>query len=307
MIFYFVIISIIIVAFSILIIIRFWLNQIEEKNKVIIDWLKTSTMTIDQRLASSMEQFNSRLDQVQKNIGQFSEIGRSMQELQQFLSSPKIRGNIGESILADLLKQHFPKNSYKLQYQFRSGEKVDAVILTANGLIPIDAKFPFDNYKKYAKAQNLKEKENFKKNFVVDVKKHIDKIAQKYILPSEKTVDYALMYIPSENLYYEIINIDEIFDYAGEKRVLPVSPMSFFAYIKAILLSLEGQKIEAKAKQIITLLQAIKKDYEKTAASLGVLNRHLTNAYHQANELASNFSHLGEKLNTTNLLEEKDN
>jgi len=307
MIFYFVIISIIIVALSILIIIRLWLNQIEEKNKVIIDWLKTSTTAIDQRLASSMEQFNHRLDQVQKNIGQFSEIGRSMQELQQFLSSPKIRGNIGESILADLLKQHFPKNSYKLQYQFRSGEKVDAVILTANGLISIDAKFPFDNYKKYAKAQNLKEKENFKKNFVVDVKKHIDKIAQKYILPAEKTVDYALMYIPSENLYYEIINIDEIFDYAGEKRVLPVSPMSFFAYIKAILLSLEGQKIEAKAKQIITLLQAIKKDYEKTAASLGVLNRHLTNAYHQASELASNFSHLGEKLNTTNLLEEKNN
>jgi DNA recombination protein RmuC len=298
------------VAFAVLIflfIIRLWLNQIDEKNKLIIEWLKTSTTTIDQRLSSSMEQFNNRLDQVQKNIGQFSEIGRSMQELQQFLSSPKIRGNIGESILADILKQHFSKNSYKLQYQFRSGEKVDAVIITANELIPIDAKFPFENYKKYAKAQDTKEKEAFKKTFINDVKKHIDKIAQKYILPSEKTVDYALMYIPSENLYYEIINIDEIFDYAGEKRVLPVSPMSFFAYIKAILLSLEGQKIEAKAKQIITLLQAIKKDYEKTSASLGVLNRHLVNAYHQANELTTNFSHLGEKLNTTNLVEEKNN
>jgi DNA recombination protein RmuC len=298
---------IVIVLIVILFVIRLWLNQIEEKNKLVVDWLKTSTTTIDQRLASSMEQFNSRLDQVQKNIGQFSEVGRSMQELQQFLSSPKIRGNIGESILADILKQHFPKNSYKLQCQFRSGEKVDAVIITANGLIPIDAKFPFENYKKYTKAQDKKEKDVFKKTFINDVKKHIDKIAQKYILPSEKTVDYALMYIPSENLYYEIINIDEIFDYAGEKRVLPVSPMSFFAYIKAILLSLEGQKIEAKAKQIIILLQAIKKDYEKTAASLGVLNRHLVNAYHQANELTTNFSHLGEKLNTTNLLEERNN
>jgi len=279
----------------VLLIIRFWLNQLEEKNKLIVDWLKSST-----------QEFNLRLDELYKNIGQFTEIGRSLQELQQFLTSPKMRGNIGEQILADLLKRHFPKDAYKLQYQFRSGEKVDAVIITANGLIPIDAKFPLENYRKYTKADNQEQKNIFKKIFISDLKKHIDKIAEKYIKPSEKTVDYALMYIPSENLYYEIINIEEIFDYAGEKRVLPVSPMSFFAYIKAILLSLEGQKIEAKAKQIITLLQAIKKDYEKTATALGLLNRHLANAYHQANELATNFSHLGDKLNTTNLLADKN-
>lgn len=299
--------------FLVLFLIKIWLRQIEEKNSLLIEWLKSSNATINQQLSSSMTQFNSRLDraaeiiaQVQKNIGEFTEISRSMRELQQFLSAPKIRGNIGEQVLADLLNQHFPKNSFKLQYQFRSGEKVDAVIFSSQGIIPIDAKFPLENFRKYLKTDNEKIKENFKKAFLADVKKHLDSISKKYILPEEKTVDYALMYIPSENVYYEIISNEEIFAYAGEKRVLPVSPMSFFAYIKAILLSFEGQKIEEKAKRIIIILQAIKKDYEKTYEVIEVLNKHLTNAYTQMGHLNRSFQSLGEKLSSTRLLEKKN-
>ena len=295
----------------VLFLIKTWIKQIEEKNNLLIEWLKSSNININQQLSSSMTQFNTRLDkaaqiiaQVQKNIGEFTEISRSIQQLQQFLASPKMRGNIGEQILADLLNQHFPKNSFKLQYQFKSGEKVDAVIFTNQGIIPIDAKFPLENFRKYLKAKNEKEKNDFKKAFFSDVKKHIEVIAKKYILPEEKTVDYALMYIPSENVYYEIISAEEIFTFAGEKRVLPVSPMSFFAYIKAILLSFEGQKIEKKAKQIISLLQAIRKDYEKTQETLDITNRHLTNAYSQMNNLNRNFQSLGEKLSSTKFLEE---
>jgi len=270
----FLIIGIFIVLIAVvLVVLRFWLNKLEEKTKIsdeLVEWLKSSNVSTDKKLTEQMNTFNARLDkaayviaQVQKNIGEFSVIGRGMKELQEFLSSPKIRGNIGEQVLRDLLKQYFPKDSYKLQYAFKSGEKVDAVIITSQGLIPIDAKFPLENFKKYSKATDTKERQNFKKIFVGDVKKHITDIAKKYILPDEKTLDYALMYIPSENVYYDIINSDELFDFAGAKMVLPVSPMSFYAYIKAILISFEGQKIEAKAKQVIVLLNAIKKDYQR--------------------------------------------
>jgi len=298
-----------------LVVLRFWLNRLEEKTKVsdeLVEWLKSTNVSTDKKLTEQMNTFNARLDktayviaQVQKNIGEFTEIGRGMKELQEFLSSPKIRGNIGEQILRDLLKQYFPKNSYKLQYTFKSGEKVDAVIITSQGLIPIDAKFPLENFKKYTKTTDAKEKQEFKKLFITDVKKHIQDIAKKYIVPDEKTLDYALMYIPSENVYYEIINSDELFDFAGAKMVLPVSPMSFYAYIKAILISFEGQKIEEKAKQVITLLSAIKKDYQRTEENLSVLNRHITNAYNQSSQVSKNFQSLGQKLTLTNLLPEE--
>ncbi|NCO88420.1 hypothetical protein COY13_01990 [Candidatus Roizmanbacteria bacterium CG_4_10_14_0_2_um_filter_36_35] len=299
-----------------LFIIRLWLNRLEEKTKIsdeLVEWLKSTNTSTDKKLTEQMNTFNARLDkaayviaQVQKNIGEFSEIGRGMKELQEFLSSPKIRGNIGEQILRDLLKQYFPKGSYKLQYAFKNGEKVDAVIITSQGLIPIDAKFPLENFKKYSKATDAKERQNFKKIFISDVKKHIQDISKKYIVPDEKTLDYALMYIPSENVYYEIINSDELFDFAGAKMVLPVSPMSFYAYIKAILISFEGQKIEEKAKQVITLLNAIKKDYLRTEENLLVLNKHITNAYNQSSQVTKNFQSLGQKLTSTNLLPEKE-
>ncbi len=243
---------------------------------------------------------------LQRTIGEFSQIGRSMQELQEFLTSPKIRGNIGEQVLKELLAQNFPRGTYALQYGFKNGTRVDAVIKTSQGIIPIDSKFPIDNFKKMAKAKDEKEKEGFKKEFERDVKKHIIDISQKYIQVGEKTVDYALMYIPSETIYYEIINDSMIFDYAGKNRILPVSPMSFYAYMKAILMSFEGQKIQTKAKEIIEILKAIKKDYERSEEALNILNKHITNAYNQSSQVSKNLNSLGQKLTSTNLLSDKE-
>ena len=284
-----------------LFIIRHWLNKLEEKTTLssdIVEWLKTSNQSVDQKLSRNMEIFAS----VQKSIGEFSEIGRSMKELQEYLTSPKLRGNIGEHILKELLAQNFPKSSYKLQYHFKTGSIVDAVLITSQGLIPIDSKFPIDTFKKIARATNKDEITIIKKDFERDVKKHVDDIARKYILTEEKTVDYALMYVPSESVYYELINNEAVFDYAGANRVLPVSPMSFYAYIKAILISFEGEKIESKAKEILKILQAIKKDYQKTDEAFSVLNKHVTNAYNQSSQVAKTFSSLGQKLENTNML-----
>lgn len=300
---------------SILAVIRLWLNKLEEKTRLseeLVEWLKSSTSSVDQKLYQQTQQINQRLDsatkvvgELREKMGQFTEIGRSMQELQEFLQSPKLRGNIGEQVLKELLSQYFPKDTYKLQYSFKNGEKVDAVIKTSQGMIPIDSKFPMENFRKLIKENNIELKEKFRKDFANDVKKHILDIAKKYILVEEGTADYALMYIPAESVYYEIINNTDLFDFSGQKRVLPVSPMSFYAYMKAILMSYEGQRIQSQAKQILEILQAIKKDYEKSEDALSTLQRHITNSYNQMATVTKNFLSLGQKLSSTNLLSDK--
>lgn len=303
----------------VLAVIRQWLNQLEEKSKPSDELLEVIKMlqsgskddrkVLLESLQKNTEALNERLDnaarvvgQVHRSIGEFSEIGRSMKDLQDFLQSPKLRGNIGEQILKDLLAQNFPRESFKLQYTFKNGEKVDAILRTSQGDIPIDSKFPMENYRKLLKETAPLDKERIRKDFNRDIKKHIQDISKKYILVGEGTTDYALMYIPSESVYYEIINDEDIFDFSGAKRVLPVSPMSFYAYMKAILMSMEGQRIQSKAREILEVLQSIKKDYEKVDDSMSVLNKHITNAYNQTAQVTKNFLSMGQKINSTNLL-----
>lgn len=271
----------------------------------IVEWLKSTS----NRIEGQNNSFNERLDnaarvisQVQKNIGEFSEIGRGMKDLQEFLNSPKLRGNMGEQVLKELLKQFLPHQSFDIQYTFKSGDKVDAIIKTSGGIIPVDSKFPMENFRKMSGGGDELIKKIAAKDFVSDVKKHIDDISKKYILVDEGTVDYALMYIPSESIYYEIINNSDLFDYSSQKRILIVSPSTFYAYMKAILMSFEGQKIEAQAKQILSSLRAIQKDYEKVNDNLGVTQKHLTNAYNMMGNVFSSFNTLGQKISSTQKL-----
>lgn len=284
------------------------LNDLKESQKPSQELLGYLKSTND-RLNEQSKNFNERLDnaariisQVQKNIGEFSEIGRGMKELQTFLSSPKLRGNIGEQVLKELLKQFLPKESFSLQYVFKSGEKVDAAIKTSGGIIPIDSKFPMENFRKMNTLELESDRKIALKQFESDVRRHIDAIAKKYILPNEGTIDYALMYVPSEAIYYEIVNNGDLFDYSADKRVMPVSPTTFYAYLRAILMSFEGQKIEAQAKEILTSLRSIRTDYGKVEENLGVLQRHLTNAFNMMGQVFSSFTQLGQKLSTTQSL-----
>ena len=278
----------------------------------LMHWLKSMQASLDntsnsmvKTLQENSKQLNERLDKtatviygVNKEIGQMNEIGRNMKELQEFLKSPKLRGNIGEQVLKDLITQMFPKNSFNLQYEFKSGEKVDAAIKTEAGILPIDSKFPMENFQKMIKAES-KEKEIFKKEFSRDVKKHIEAIAKKYILPTEGTMNFALMYVPSESVYYEVVNEIELMEYARKLRVYIVSPSTLYAALQTILLSFEGKKLEEKSKELLNMLRALQIDYEKVNDNLGVLGKHLNNAYSQFGNVASGFSQIGQKLNTT--------
>jgi len=286
------------------------LIEISEKQKPsdeLLEYLKTTNV----RLNEQSKNLNDRLDNaarvigdVQKNIGEMNEIGRGMKELQEFLKSPKLRGNIGEQVLKELLSQMLPKQSFHLQYTFKSGERVDAAIKTSAGIIPIDSKFPMESFRRMTSAKDEAEKKLFEREFERDVKKHIDDIGKKYILTDEGTIDYALMYVPSEAVYYEIVNNQNLFEYAGDKRVLPVSPTTFYAYMRAILMSFEGQKIEAQAREILSTLRAIQKDYTKVEDNLGILQKHLTNAYNMMSSVFTSFTQLGQKITSTQSLGE---
>jgi DNA recombination protein RmuC len=294
-----IILTALIIGFAALYVLLGRKQNTQTSDKTLTEWLKSMQTSIDE----NNKQINDRLTKAAIAIGQVSEIGRNMQELQDFLKSPKLRGNIGEEVLKDLISQTFPKNSFNLQYEFRGGQKVDAAIKTDAGILPIDSKFPMENFTKMNKAPNQAEKEAYRKEFTRDVKKHIDDIAKKYILPAEGTMDFCLMYIPSESVYYEVAASPELLDYARRKRVYAVSPTTLYAHLQVILLSFEGKKIETRSKEIFALLRALKVDYEKVNDNLGILGKHLGNASSQFNNVFTMFQQIGKKLDTTRELE----
>jgi DNA recombination protein RmuC len=297
------------------------LTQQQKPSDDLLEYLKTTNTRMDEQnkqftrvMTSSTRDLNERLDnagrviaQVQRNLGEMSEIGRGMKELQQFLQSPKLRGNIGEQVLKDLITQMFPKSSFHLQYAFKSGEKVDAAIKTGAGVLPIDSKFPMENFQKMSATETEKDRDFYQKLFVRDIKKHILDISRKYILPEEGTMDFALMYIPSEGVYYEVVNVEELMNIAQKARVYPVSPTTLYAHLQTILLSFEGQKIEAKAKEVFSLLRAIQKDYSKVEDNMSVLQKHLNNAYNMMTNVLTSFTLLGQKISSTKSLGEDTN
>ncbi len=287
------------------------LDQVQQTRREMHQKLDTTNQNVNKQLFEGNKHINERLDnasrvigKVSKELGEMSEIGRQMKDLQDFLKSPKLRGNIGEQVLKELLGQMLPKQSFHLQYSFKTGNVVDAAIKTANGIIPIDSKFPMESFRGMMGAENEAEKKPFERQFANDVRKHIRDISSKYILTEEGTIDYALMYIPSEAVYYEIVNNPELFDYAGENRVLPVSPMTFYAYLKAILMSFEGQKIEEKARYILDALKAIETDTKNFGEDFRVLLKHITNAKNMADSAGSSFGQLQSRISSVRILRE---
>lgn len=287
-------------------------SSIDSMNKTLNDAMRSSSMEMTKVLQENSKQLNDRLTKaaeviqgVSKGVGEMSEIGRNMKELQEFLKSPKLRGNIGEEVLKDLIAQMFPKNSFHLQYQFKSGERVDAAIKMDAGILPIDSKFPMENFQKMTKAESKEEKLIFEKEFVKDVKKHIDTISKKYILPDEGTMDFALMYVPSESVYYELVNLTELMDFARRSRVYVVSPSTLYMHLQTILLSFEGKKIESHSREVFRTLRAIQIDYDKVLENIGVLGKHINNSSAQFNNVTTGFNTLGQKLSSTRNLEEK--
>ena len=261
--------------------------------------MQATTESVNKQLESvtrsvqeSTSQVGNRLDgaarvigEVQKNLGAVQGITVDIKKIQELFLAPKLRGGFGEEMLEEILKQVLPAGFFEMQYRFKSGAIVDAVIKTATHLVPIDAKFPRENFIKYVGADDDVSKKSAKKEFDRDVRKQIDEIASKYILPDEGTFGFALMYIPAENVYYELIIKDEqfgdgkgLFHYAMERKVVPVSPNNLYAYLQVIALGLKGMQIEKNAKMIQENLAQLTIELEKFNDAFKLVGRHLGNA-----------------------------
>jgi len=251
---------------------------------------------VTSQLTDTTGQIGKRLDNaatvisdVKKEIGglsqaskQIFDVGKDISKLSEILKAPKTRGLLGEYFLGDLLGQILPQEYYELQHSFKT-TKVDAVVKLGPKFVPIDAKFPLENFNRIVESSTDDERKKARKDFLKDVRKHIDDIASKYILPDEGTYDFAMMYIPAENVYYEMIikeDPDEksVSKYALERKVIPVSPNSLYAYLQAIVLGLRGLKIEQSAEQILATLQKLTIDFDSFKEEFDTLGRHISNA-----------------------------
>ena len=174
-----------------------------------------------------------------------------------------------------------------------------------NGMVPVDSKFPLENFKRVIETTDEAGQRAARKQFARDVKKHIDAIASKYILPDEGTFDFALMYIPAENVYYETIIKDEdsaeasLSAYALSKRVIPVSPNSLFAYLQAIVLGLRGLRIEKSAQEIIAHLARLKGDFARFNEEFDTLGKHITNVKNRYDDAAKRLEKFDNKLQSS--------
>ena len=255
--------------------------------------LQAITATMDRRLGELDTKVDRRMEHASKQTNaihkQLGDVGRAttllaehakeLGQLQQVLRPPKARGGFGELLLGNLLRDRLPPEAYSLQYGFKSGERVDAVI-RVDRLAPIDAKFPLDNFERLVDAQESSERELHEKAFARDVKGHVDAISSKYIRPDEGTYDFAFMYLPSEAIYYELVcgKTGALLSYAHEKRVLPVSPTTLTAYLQVVLLGLKGLQIEQHAHEVMAYCAQLQKDFGRFKEDFDLVGTHLGRA-----------------------------
>lgn len=270
------------------------------------------SQTLESRLSTGQEHISRYLSDSGRTLGELKEqigklksdserllqLGADVRSLQNILTAPKLRGQLGEHSLAALLQTILPASGFTLQHGFRSGKIVDALITLPGYSVSVDAKFPLPSFEKMAVAQTDDEKQRLRRQFQGDIIKHIDKIAADYIKPEEGTLDFALMYIPAENIYYETaIRCDgdrtDVLEHALSKKVIPVSPNLLYAYLMTIVMGLHGLQIEQEAAAIRITLQELAGGFKAFLSNWDTLGRHLRNAqgqYDDGNKQLSKFA-----------------
>lgn len=236
---------------------------------------------INQEMSKNLVEVAREQTKTNEATRQFMTIAEQLANLEKVLKHQKQRGNLGEASLELILSNILPPNAYKMQYSFENGDRVDAIILTKEGSIPVDAKFSLDNYNRVIHATTEDEKDVLEKDFRNDLKKRIDETA-KYVRQQEGTLPFAFMFIPAEAIYYDLlinevgavkVNTRNLIDYAyNEKKVIIVSPTTFAAYLQSVLYGFKAFKIEETAKDIMRRVSELGKhlkSYEDFYLKLG--------------------------------------
>lgn len=248
--------------------------------------------------SSPLSDIQQKLGSLENSATQMQQIAKEVNSLNLLLHAPKLRGNFGEYLLYNLLKDTLPPKNYEEQFSFSDGATIDAIIRLGKNIIPVDSKFPLESFERYINGSDSESKKKAKTEFTNSVKKRIDEISTKYIRPQENTFDFALMYIPSEGVYYEVLTNDskknyEIFDYAMKNRVIPVSPNTFYAYLMSIVYGLRGLKIEEHAQTITKKISGLQKSFTDFSAELVILGKHISNTAGKFSEVQENAKKMG--------------
>ncbi|MBD3374969.1 DNA recombination protein RmuC [candidate division KSB1 bacterium] len=251
-----------------------WLQELrgslDHNSDIMQNHLYQSSQMLSNRLDHSYELLHS----LNQDMAKVKEMGEQMRDLGHLFRSPKLRGGVGEQLLKDLLYDVLPVSQIKWQYRFKNGTIVDALVLTAKGAIAVDAKFPMENFIKWQKHND----ERYKKQFFQDVKKHVENIAQKYILPAEGTVDFALLYLPTEMLFMEIQNSESLLQFARSRKILYVSPHTLYYLLRIILMGLESAQIHEKAQDLIRGIFSLRQQATQVQSTLQTTFHHLNHA-----------------------------
>ncbi|MCU0665571.1 MAG: DNA recombination protein RmuC [Candidatus Omnitrophica bacterium] len=282
----------IIVGIFIACLLFFLIRKINQKLSEVTGAVDEARKFFTQSLGNTTTVFSGvyeKLGKLEETNRQIVEISRDISALQQLLRAPKFRGQLGERMLENLLAEVLPKQYFALQYRFKTGDAVDAVIKLAGKVLSIDAKFSLENFQRLQEAVDEDAKNSFRKRFTQDVKNRIDEISSKYILPDEGTYDFAFMYIPAENVYYEIIVNQDMLGIFTAKKIIPVSPNTFYAYLEIICMGLKGLQIEENAKAILKGLSALGVQMNKFQEDFTTLGAHINNTRGKFEE---SFKHL---------------
>lgn len=277
-------------------------NQLNERLKEMSQVIQETRRGVGERLDSTVSiiaNLQNNLGKLQEANRQIFEVGRDIASLQDLLRAPKFRGEMGETMLGNLLAQVLPKEHYQLQYQFKSGETVDAIIRLGAHIVPVDAKFPYENFKASLSTLSEEEKNSYNKKFVTDVKNRINEVSGKYILPDEGTFDFALMYIPAENVYYEAAIKQDLLSFSLTKKVIPVSPNTFYAYLQVICLGLRGLQVERNAKEILANLSRLQQDLVKFSEDFRLVGGHIKNALQKYTDAEKRLDKFQDKLSSS--------
>ena len=278
-------------------------SKLSESRKDMQDAVRTQFSESQKLLRDINEQMNKNLvdvtrEQTKTNEAarDFMKIAEKLGDLEKTLKHQKQRGNWGEASLELILSNTLAPGEYKMQYEFKNKETVDAVIITKEGIIPIDAKFSLDNYDRVVHAIDDKQREELEKEFKNDLKRRIDETA-KYVRPEEGTLPFAFMYIPAEAIYYDLlinevgsvkVNTRNLIDYAyNDKKIIIVSPTTFMAYLQSILYGFKAFKIEKSAKEIIKKVEDLGrhlKSYDEYHTKLGNALGTVVNHYNTSNK-----------------------
>ncbi len=259
----------------------------------------------DQALSQRLSTVQGLMADLRERMGKVEEIGRRVEavaqdlaSLQDLLRAPKARGIFGEWVLTEILAQVLPHHRFQEQYRFRDGSAVDAVIFLENAVVPVDAKFTISGFEALSAAPP-EERKKLKKDLIRNAQKRVDEIAKKYIKPDEGTTDFALMYIPAEGVFLELLTPEEDLDfleYAWSRRVFPCSPNSFYSYLRAIAMGLRGLELAKNVQELFRELRATENVLDSALRDFDTLGNHLRNAQNKWEEAGKRFRGVQEKL-----------